>query len=139
MVGAISIKAKYEMAPDKMICEYEIEGVIYEEKFIAPNDAAAGIIRASEPVMLEFTGHSFYHRKSVSSRAQVDYDRISNALIITEGGTVKSRPDPGAAEREGPCVYEGMSTILSASRDFSRSYKIRKDEKDVALYLFCSL
>lgn len=123
--------------PDKMICEYEIEGVtIYEEKFIAPNDAAASIIRASEPVMLEFTGHSFYHRKSVSSRAQVDYDRINNALIITEGGTVKSRPDPGAAEREGPCVYEGMSTVLSASRDFSRSYKIRKDEKDVVHYTF---
>ena len=123
--------------PDKMICEYEIEGVtIYEEKFIAPNDAAASIIRASEPVTLEFTGQSFYHRKSVSSTAEADYNRMNNALVITEGGTVKSRPDPGASEREGPCVYEGMSTVLSASRDFSRSYNIRKDEKDVVHYTF---
>ncbi len=123
--------------PDKMICEYEIEGVaIYEEKFIAANDAAASIIKSSQPITLEFSGHSFYHRKSVTSKAKARYDRMDNALVITEGGTVKSRPDRLAPEREGPCVYQDMSTVLSASRDFSRTLKTRKDEKDVIHYTF---
>jgi hypothetical protein len=52
--------------PDKMICEYELDGVtIREEKFIAANGAAASIITASKSVKLEFSGHSFYHRNSV--------------------------------------------------------------------------
>lgn len=121
--------------PDKMICQYAVGGVtIYEEKFIAPNDAAASVIRSTEPVTLEFSGHSFYHRKSVRSTATARYDRSSNALVIREGGTVESRPDPNAPAREGPCVYEGMSTVLSASRSFAKSHTIRRDDRNVVQY-----
>tara|TARA_Y100001934_G_scaffold58288_1_gene72334 strand:+ start:1649 stop:3844 length:2196 start_codon:yes stop_codon:yes gene_type:complete len=122
--------------PDKMICEYELGGVtIKEEKFIAANDAAASIITASKPVTLEFSGHSFYHRKSVSSTASIKHDRGHNALVITEGGTVKSRPDPDQGERIGPCVYEDMITVLSASRDLER-VTIERDDKGVQQYNF---
>lgn len=123
--------------PDKTICEYEVGGVtIREEKFIAPNDAAASIITASEPVTLEFSGRSFWHRKSRTSTAEMEYDRRNNALVIAEGGTVESRPDPGQPGRVGPCVYQGMSTVLMASRDFSRELTINEDDKGVQHYRF---
>ncbi|NNE92453.1 MAG: hypothetical protein HKN23_12460 [Verrucomicrobiales bacterium] len=123
--------------PDKMICEYEVGGVmIREEKFIAENDAAGSIITASKPVTLEFSGHSFFHRNSVTSTAKIQHEVEVNAIRITEGGTVKSRPDPDRGERVGPCVYEGMSTVLSASRDFSKTLSLRKDEKNVQHYTF---
>ena len=123
--------------PDKMICEYEVAGVrIREEKFIAANDAAASIITASEPVTLKFSGHSFYHRKSVTSSASIAVDAQNNALVIREGGTVISRPDPERGEQEGPCVYSGMTTALSASRAISESLETRQDEKGVQHYTF---
>ena len=123
--------------PDKTICEYEVGGVtIREEKFIAPNDAAASIITASEPVTLEFSRRSFWHRKSRTSTAEMEYDRRNNALVIAEGGTVESRPDPGQPGRVGPCVYQGMSTVLMASRDFSRELTINEDDKGVQHYRF---
>ena len=107
--------------PDKLVCEYELGGVaLKEEKFIAANDAAASIITASKPVTLRFSGHSFYHRNSVSS----------------EGGTVKSRPDPDGRERIGPCVYTGMTTVLSASRDLGDSVSTKRDERGVQHYGF---
>ena len=120
--------------PDKMICEYEVGGVtIKEEKFIADNDAAASIITASRPVSIRFSGHSFYHRKSVSSSASVQHDRQN--VIVTEGGNVKSRPDPNRGERIGPCVYSGMTTVLSASRDLQET-ETRRDDKGVQHYTF---
>ncbi len=123
--------------PDKMICEYEVGGVrIREEKFIAANDAAASIITASKPVTLEFSGHSFHSRHSVSSAAAIGIDATNNALVITEGGTVKSRPDPNGAERIGPCVYSGMTTALSASRELADSATTRRDERGVQHYTF---
>ena len=123
--------------PDKLICEYELDGItIKEEKFIAANDAAASIITASKPVTLEFSGHSFYHRNSISSSAAIRYDARNNAVSITEGGMVKSRPDPNHTERIGPCVYDGMTTALSASRSFSKSITTRQDKKGVQYYSF---
>ena len=123
--------------PDKIICDYEVAGVtIREEKFISANDAAACIVTASRPITLRFDGHSFYHRNSVSSSAAIRFDKESNALLITEGGTARSRPDPGGPERVGPCVYSGMSTVLSSSRDFSRSFQTRQDERGVQHYVF---
>jgi len=123
--------------PDKMICEYKVGGVtIREEKFFAANDAAASIITASEPVTLAFSGHSFYHRASVSSTAALRFDKDNNTLLITEGGTVTSQPDPGGPERIGPCVYQGMTTALSASRPFAASFETRRDDKGVQHYSF---
>ena len=114
--------------PDKMICEYDIEGVrIREEKFIASNDAAASIITSSKPITLRFEGHSFFVRHSVSSTASLRYQASDNALLITEGGTVRSRPDPDGPERIGPCVYQGMTTVLSCSKNFSKENEAKKN------------
>ena len=99
--------------PDKMVCEYEVGGVVLrEEKFIGSNDAAASVITSSRPVTLRFSGHSFYHRNSVSSSAEIRVDKRNRALVIREGGMVKSRPDPAGRDRTGPCVYTGMTTVL---------------------------
>ncbi|MEM1295117.1 MAG: hypothetical protein AAGH89_07110, partial [Verrucomicrobiota bacterium] len=123
--------------PDKMICEYEVGDItIREEKFIAKNDAAASIITTSKPVTLEFSGQSFYHRRSVSSTASIGVDDQSNALVILESGTVKSRPDPEQGERVGPCVYSGMTTAISASRSVSDELELRQDEKGIQHYTF---
>ena len=123
--------------PDKMVCEYEINGVlIREEKFIAANDAAVARITSSQPVILKFDGHSFFVRHSVSSTASIRYDEQSNAILVTEGGTVKSLPDPDRRERIGPCVYQGMTTALSASEDFSQSIQMKKDDRGVCQYSF---
>ena len=123
--------------PDKVICEYEIGGVtIREEKFIAANDAAVSIITASKPVTLQFQGHSFYHRNSASSSALIKFDALNNAIIISEGGQVKSQPDPNGDERIGPCVYTGMTTVLSASRDVAKTLVTKRDERDVQHYTF---
>ena len=123
--------------PDRIICKYELGDVsIREDKFIAANDAAVSIITASKPVTLEFSGHSFYHRKSISSSASIKVDDENNALVISEGGSVKSRPDPEGRERTGPNVYTGMTTVLSASSDITESATIRRDEKGVQHYTF---
>lgn len=123
--------------PDKMICEYEVEGVlIREEKFIGSNDAAASIITSSKPVTLRFEGHSFFVRHSVSSTASLRYQESDNVLLITEGGTVSSRPDPDVPERIGPCVYQGMTTALSCSKNFSKTLELSKGERGEEKYLF---
>ncbi len=123
--------------PDKMICEYELGGVtLREEKFIAANDAAASVITASRPVTLRFSGHSFYHRNSVSSSAAIKLDTRNNAIVVSEGGTVRSRPDPDGGERIGPCVYSGMTTVLSASRDIAESATTTRDQQGVHHYTF---
>lgn len=123
--------------PDKMICEYEIGGIlIREEKFIGSNDAAASIITSSKPVILRFEGQGFFVRHSVSSTARGKYDSSANSILITEGGTVRSRPDPGGPVRVGPIVYEGMTTVLSCSRDFSKSVAFSRGEKGQQEYSF---
>ena len=123
--------------PDKMICEYEIGDVrIREEKFIGANDAAASIITSSQPVVLRFEGHSFFVRHSVSSTATIKYEAKSNAMLLKEGGAVKSRPDPDGPERIGPAVYQDMTTALSCSRDFSRTIAFSKSDHGEQRYLF---
>lgn len=121
--------------PDKMICVYELDGVtIREEKFIAASDAAVSVITSSRPVTLKFDGHSFYHRNSVSSTATLRVIPQSNVIAILEGGDVKSRPDPDAGKRVGPSVYSGMTTVLSASRNFTESISTSVDQRGVQHY-----
>ena len=123
--------------PDKMVCEYEIDGIlIREEKFIGANDAAASIITASQPVVLRFDGHSFFVRHSVSSTAKAKYVPKANSILVSEGGKVRSQPDPGGAERIGPCVYQGMTTALSCSRDFSISVEFKRGKRGEHEYSF---
>ena len=123
--------------PDKMICEYEIEDIlIREEKFIGKNDAAASIITSSKPVTLRFEGQSFYVRHSVSSSAKISYQKENNTIIILEGGMVRSKPDPDGPVRTGPCVYQGMTTALSASKDFSETFTTEIGQNGEQKYKF---
>jgi hypothetical protein len=123
--------------PDKLICIYQLAGItIREEKFIGANDAAASVITSSQPVTLQFSGHSFYHRNSVSSSAAIVANLNENSLVIREGGKAKSRPDPGGLERIGPCVYSGMTTVLSVSRDITQSLLVRRDDRGIQHYSF---
>jgi len=117
------VPTKMIWRPDKMICEYQFDDIfVREEKFIGKNDAAASIITSSEPVNLRFEGHSFYVRHSVSSSAKISYQKENNSILVLEGGTVRSKPDPNGPVRVGPCVYQNMTTALSASKDFSKTF-----------------
>lgn len=123
--------------PDRMICEYEVAGVtLREEKFIAANDAAASIITASKPVTLRFEGRSFWGRHSVTSTASIAYDSGNNAIHITEGGTTRCRPETNLIERVGPIMYQGMSTVLAASRDISTTHQFTDGAQGEKHYRF---
>ena len=92
--------------PDQVICEYDLDGItIREQKFIGSNDAAASIITSSKPVTLRFTGQSLFTRNSVSSQAAARLDESKHSILITEAGTIKSRPDPGGPAA-GPIVIQ---------------------------------
>ena len=113
--------------PDRMICEYDVDGVrLREEKFIAPNDAACSIITASRPVTLRFNGQSFFGRHSVTSTARIGYAPASNAIHIIEGGTTRCRPETDRSERVGPIMYQGMNTVLTASQEFAASHRFKR-------------
>lgn len=123
--------------PDQIICEYELDGIrIREQKFINSNDAIASIITSSEPIVLRFEGHSLYTRNSVSSKATARLDDSKTSILITEAGTMKSRPDPNGPERIGPSLYTGMTTAISISSDISTSLKFETDSDGVLHYTF---
>ncbi len=131
------VPTKMYWQPDRMICEYEVEGVrLREEKFIAANDAACSIITASRPVTLRFNGQSFFGRNSLTSTATIKYDADQNAIHIVEGGTTKCRPETDGSEQIGPIMYQGMSTILTASRNFSENHKFATGEHGEMQYEF---
>ncbi|MBC8356956.1 MAG: hypothetical protein H8E66_33715, partial [Planctomycetes bacterium] len=123
--------------PDRMICEYEVGGVrLREEKFIAANDAACSMITASRPVTLRLNGQSFFGRHSLTSTATIEYDADHNAIHIVEGGTTKCRPETDRSEQVGPIMYQGMSTVLTASRTFARSHRFVKGKHGEMQYEF---
>lgn len=131
------VPTKMYWRPDRMICEYEIAGVqLREEKFIAANDAACSIITASQPVTLRFDGRSFIGRNSVKSTATIEYDTDHNAIHIVEGGTTKCRPETDRSEQVGPIMYQGMSTVLTASRSFAASHRFTKGTRGEMQYEF---
>ena len=131
------VPTKMYWRPDRMICEYEVAGVqLREEKFIAANDAVCAIITAAQPVTLQFDGRSFFGRHSVKSTATIKYDTNHNAIHIVEGGTTKCLPDTDRSEQIGPIMYQGMSTVLTASRRFSTSYRFTRGEHGEAQYEF---
>ncbi len=121
--------------PDRMICEYEVGGVrLREQKFIAANDAACTIITSSRPVTLRFSGQSFFGRHSVASTATIAYEAPQNAIHIVEGGTTKCRPETDRAERVGAIMYEGMSTVLTASENFAASHQFTRGDQGQMKY-----
>ena len=103
--------------PDRMVCEYELDGIrLHEEKFIAGNDAACSVITSSQPVTLRIAGQSYFGRHSVSSTASIDFDVSRNTIHITEGGLTKCKPETDRSEQTAPIMYQGMSTVLTASQ-----------------------
>ena len=123
--------------PDKLICEYRLNGItIREEKFVAANDSIASKITSSKPVKLVFDGRSFFHRNSVKSTAKIRTTPKQNGILISEGGTVRSRPDPKQPGRVGPCVYSGMTTAICVSETIADSIEFRKDKDGVCHYTF---
>jgi hypothetical protein len=131
------VPKKMYWRPDRMICEYEVDGIrLREEKFIAANDAACSIITASRPVTLRFDGQSFFGRNSLTSPATIAYDADHNAIHIVEGGTTRCRPETDRSEQVGPIMYQGMSTVLSASRNFATSHRFVKGEHGEMQYEF---
>ena len=134
--------------PDRMICEYQLGDILlHEEKFIAGNDVACTVITSSKPVLLRFEGQSFFGRHSVTSTASIEFDAGTNAIHISEGGTTKCMPETDRSVKIAPIMYQGMSTVLTASQaigdahQFSEgpngeqrySFEIRCDQKSVAL------
>ena len=131
------VPKKMYWRPDRMICEYEVDGVQFrEEKFIAANDVACSIISSSIPVTLRLDGHSFFGRHSLTSTATIKYDADHNAIHIVEGGTTKCLPETDRSEQVGPIMYQGMSTVLAASRNFAASHKFAKGERGEMQYEF---
>ena len=123
--------------PDRMICEYDVDGVqLREEKFIAANDAACSIIVSSQPVTLRFEGQSFFGRHGVKSTATINYNEDLNAIQIAEGGTTRCRPETDRSERIAPIMYQGMSTVLAASRDFAKRHHFTQGKHGQQQYEF---
>jgi hypothetical protein len=103
--------------PDRMVCEYELDGIrLHEEKFIAGNDAACSVITSSQPVTLRIAGQSYFGRHSLTSTASIDFDVSRNTIHITEGGETKCKPETDRSEQTAPIMYQGMSTVLTASQ-----------------------
>jgi len=123
--------------PDRMICQYYVGGVnIREEKFISDNDVACSIIKSDSPVIIRFDGNSFVMPgKSRKSTAAIRYDRSNNVVHIVEGGTIEIKPVEGEYQ-VGKLMYDGMSTVISASKNFGRSYSAHRDSLGRQVYSF---
>lgn len=131
------VPTKMYWRPDRVICEYDVDGVqLREDKFIAANDVACSIITASDPVTLRFDGRSFFGRHSVKSTATIEYDTDHNVIHIVEGGTTKCRPETDRSEQVGPIMYQGMSTVLTASRRFATSHQFTTGARGEMQYEF---
>ncbi|MDB4742958.1 hypothetical protein OAF98_00605, partial [Planctomicrobium sp.] len=59
-----------------------------------------------------------------------------NAIHIIEGGTTKSLPETDRTEQVGPIMYEGMNTILAASRNFAANHRFQQGERAEWQYEF---
>ena len=103
--------------PDRMICEYQVAGInIREDKYIALNDTACSIITSDQPVILEFAGQSFYQQGiTQSTTATCNFDTANNVVHIVEGGVNLVKPTQNN-QVPGVMMYDGMSTIISASK-----------------------
>jgi len=127
--------------PDRQVCTYQVGGVVIEEtKFISVEDVLCAIVTASEPVTIEFDGHSFIHtgfipthdgdppkvRFSRASTASARFDREANTLQVTEGGTIMTKPDWGRPAVEGRLMVDGLSVVLSASEPLAEAHTIER-------------
>lgn len=137
--------------PDRQICRYEVGGVnIEEHKFIALNDVVCSIITSDKPVKLEFDGHSFVNPGNIPTfdhdpentpfsqkrEATARFDKQNNVIHIREAGTVMVKPNWQEKAVEGRMMYDGMSVVLSATADISRSHTLKRDNEGRQVYTF---
>ena len=124
--------------PDRMICNYTVGGVnIQEQKFISLNDVACSIITSDSPIVIKFDGHSFVSTQapSITETSTISYDEPNNTIHIVEGGTIRVEPNLNQYVT-GKLMYDGMSTVISASKDFNTSYSSYRDSGGRQQYSF---
>ena len=131
------VPSKMYWRPDRVICEYSVGGVsIREEKFIATNDVACSIITASSPIQIRFSGQSYVNNsRSIARTSTQSYDSTNNMIQVVEGGTILVRPQEGV-DVTGKLMYDGMSTVVSASKNFATNYSGFKDGNGRQQYSF---
>ena len=106
---------------------------IREEKFIDANDVVSTTITADRPISLELSGRSFAplaNGKLIGGldvtglQGQCEFDADQNAIHVVEHGTAKAHEQQVKDEAgkktdyfvDGRLMYDGMSSVLSASR-----------------------
>jgi len=131
------VPARMYWRPDRVICEYEVGGVsIREEKFISTNDVACSLIKSSAPIQIRFSGQSYVSSaRSVQKTSTQQYDATHNMVHVVEGGTAFARPVEGL-DVVGQLMYDGMSTVVSASENFAATYGGFKDGNGRQQYVF---
>lgn len=98
---------------------------LHEEKFIAENDVVSTIVTSDRPVVLEISGRSFASAdnaagKVLSLHGQCTVDKAANSVRVVESGVVSAHvqntPDGSPVFATGKLMYDGMSGVLTASR-----------------------
>ena len=88
--------------PDGMKIDYTVGGIdIHEDKFVDnEHDVISTTITSSSPVVIEFTGRSFYtYQNSITMNATCTFRESDNLVHILEGGTARAK---GRARRQAP-------------------------------------
>jgi len=140
--------------PDRQICRYKLDDVIIvETKFIANNDVLVNMITSNKPVIVRFEGQSYFREGEVpywfanspgtpymsKTESKVNYDKENQCLkILEQGGRIMTRTahQAGVPAVEGDFVYNGMSKVLAASKDFGISVSLETKENGQQLYSF---
>ena len=116
--------------PDKLIAEYDINGVrIREEKFISCDDVLCDVILSDQDIEIVFEGESFWDpnelptfdgepsgiRFSQSCESEVNFDQATNCIQLLEKGSVMVKPVWGQPAKEGRMMYEGLNFYFSSN------------------------
>lgn len=136
--------------PDRVTCHYEVAGVkITEVKFIH-RDVLCSIIYADKAIEIEFAGQSFvnpnpfptfdgdvagqvYSQERTATSRYVEKD---NAIHVTEGGTILTKPAWKARAVVGRMMYDGMSVVLSANQALKGRHSLGRDKEGRQTYTF---
>ena len=113
---------------------------VREEKFIAANDVVSTIISADRPVTIEITGRSFANADNAAGRVlsldgRCSVDAATNSVRVLEGGTVSAHvqnsKDNTPVYATGKLMYDGMTSVLSASRPMANGTTFTVDPATV--------
>jgi len=137
--------------PDRVICTYDVGGArITEVKFISRQDVVCTLITADRALTIEFEGQSFVntHRYptldgdppgrtfSQARTARGRFDAASNAIHVTEGGTILTKLDWKTPAVVGKLMYDGISVVVSSTAPLAKSQRIVRDREGRQVYSF---